>query len=71
MVQIQKVHLKKFRFFRLKNSVKTGINKNQKVPDLDPVVGVTVCPIKALKAFGDLPNSYEILHYLGGTLHLS
>ncbi|XP_018347289.1 PREDICTED: uncharacterized protein LOC108751551 [Trachymyrmex septentrionalis] len=38
----------------------TGTNNNQKVSDLENMVGVAVYPIQAVKAFGELPNLYEI-----------
>jgi len=34
------------------------------------MVGVAVHSIQAVKVFGELPNLYEVSHYLGGTLYL-
>lgn len=35
---------------------------------LENVVDVTVYPVDAVKAFGKVPNLYEVWCYLGGTL---
>jgi len=53
-----------------KNVVEIGTNNNQKMPDLENMVGVAVYLIQSVKAFDELVNLYEVSHYLGGTLYL-
>lgn len=45
-------------------------NNNQKVLDLESIVGVAVHPVQTLKAFDELPNLYAVFQYPNGILHL-
>lgn len=57
------------KFLSYKKIVETRRNNNQKVPKLENMIGMGVYPIQAAKAFGELLNLYEILHFFGKTLH--
>lgn len=49
-----------------KKIVETKTNTNQK----ENMVGMAVYPIQDVAALGVLPNLYEVLRYLVGSLHL-